>query len=96
MQVLCKEEDFVISAHQGGQSSETLEEAVGRGAGQVKLQRFENLELHLEDLLLREFVFRDRQEVFELRWVNFFIFGRDKQSSDSEDVQLVLFDLLER
>lgn len=50
----------------------------------------------MEDFATGELVFRHAQEVLKLGRIDLFILCRDKEGGDTEDMELVLTDLLKR
>ena len=93
MQVLGIEENLVI-VERHTHSPESLQESVGRWTRQLEIESVENVFLHLQDGLFCEFVFAHGKEISELWWIDFFILGSQEQGGDTEQMKLVLLDLL--
>jgi len=93
LQVLGIEENLVI-VERHTHSPESLQESVGRWARQLEIESVENVLLHLQNSLFCEFVFTHGKEVSELWWIDFFILGSQEQGGDTEQMELVLLDLL--
>lgn len=50
----------------------------------------EDLELHLKDLVFRELILADIDEILQQRWINFLVLGSDKHRSDCNKLNLAI------
>lgn len=61
----------------------------------MELQDLQHVELHFEDLSSCELVFGNLKQVLQVGWVDLLVLGSDQDGSDTQDVQLRLFYLLQ-
>jgi len=77
---------FLVGAEEFGES---LEEEVRAREGDVEVEFFEHLALHLENLLLRVGLVSDVDKISQIRWVNFFILAGGEKRGDAHQLEFL-------
>lgn len=91
-QVLSKEEHLVVWCCVAN-FPESLQKSQSWWACYTEVQSRKNHGFHFENVLLREFIFWNIEQIFEVGWINFLVFGWNEQRCDAQEVELRLFDL---